>query len=74
MHGHSLSGKGGRKVKKMVVVPLSDPGIKIDTSKIPSYTATDLAQAALAAVKQAYQRPEVREEYERWKAERERSS
>lgn len=74
MYGHPLSSKGGRKVKKIVVVPLSDPGIKIATGKIPTYTATDLAQAALSAVKQAYQRPEVREEYERWKAERERRS
>ncbi|MBQ6611897.1 MAG: hypothetical protein IJH70_15865 [Oscillospiraceae bacterium] len=61
-------------MKKIVVVPLSDPGINIDTRKIPSYTATDLAQAALSAVRQDYQRPEVREEYERWKAERERRS
>ncbi len=61
-------------MKKMVVIPLSDSGIKITTSKIPAYTATDLAQAAFSAVKQAYQQPEIREEYERWKAERERRS
>lgn len=40
------------------------------TKEIPSSVQFTLAQAAFEAIKRDFERPEVREDYERWKAAR----
>lgn len=47
-------------------VPVCDP------AKIPTATARVVGQTIFNAVAQAFQSPEVQEDYRRWKAERER--
>lgn len=56
--------------KKEPVAVMVKSGGKIDVDSIPPYAAMNLAQAAYNAAKEAYQRPEIRADYERWKAER----
>lgn len=43
-----------------------------NTAAIPRGTARVMGQCILDAVAQAFQRPDVQEDYLRWKAERER--
>lgn len=40
------------------------------TNEIPQSVQFTLAQAAFEAIKRDFERPEVREDYERWKAAR----
>lgn len=40
------------------------------TKEIPQSVQFTLAQAAFEAIKRDFERPEVREDYERWKAAR----
>ncbi len=50
----------------------ADPGKPhINTSEIPNHVQFSLAQAVYLAIQQDLQRPEFREGYLRWKAERE---
>lgn len=57
--------------RKLIAVPVdTGTAVHIDTSKISAHTATSLAQAALAAIQRDYLRPEIQEDYQRWKAER----
>ncbi len=48
--------------------------VHIDVNLIPKYVAENLAQSAYQAVRRAYDDPEIRAGYERWKAERETKS
>lgn len=45
-----------------------------DPSKIPAYVAKDIGRTIYDAVVLAFQQPGVREDYQRWKAERERGA
>ncbi len=45
--------------------------VHIDVNLIPKYAAENLAQSVYQAVRRAYDDPEIRAGYERWKAERE---
>lgn len=56
--------------KKEPVAVMVKSSRRIDVDSIPPYVAMNLAQAAYNAAKEAYQRPEIRADYERWKAER----
>lgn len=57
-------------MKKMKAVLVRNDG-HIDVNLIPGYAAENLAQSAYQAVRRAYEDPEFRAEYERWKVERE---
>lgn len=57
-------------MKKMKAV-LTQGDVHIDVNLIPGYVAENLAQSAYQAVRGAYEDPEIRAGYERWKAERE---
>ena len=46
------------------------PAPRLDTGKVPRHIKTTLAQALFDAINADFQRPEVRADYERWKAER----
>jgi hypothetical protein len=58
-------------MKNRIAVPV-DPGtrITINTDVIPAHSAMSLAQATLAMVKREFAKPGVREDFERWMAER----
>lgn len=59
-------------MRELIAVPVdTGTAVHIDTSKISAHTATSLAQAALAAIQRDYLRPDIQEDYQRWKAERE---
>lgn len=57
-------------MKKMKAVPVRN-NMCIDVNLIPGYAAENLAQSAYRAIRRAYDDPEIRAGYERWKAERE---
>lgn len=42
----------------------------VNTKEIPQSVRYTLAQAAFEAIKRDFEQPEVREDYERWKAAR----
>lgn len=44
--------------------------VEIDTASIPAYTGVHIAQFTLEALRRDYARPEVQEEYQKWKAAR----
>ena len=46
------------------------PAPRLETGKVPRHIKTTLAQALIDAINADFQRPEVREDYERWKAGR----
>ena len=57
--------------KNLRAVPV-DPGIRItiNTDAIPDYVAMNLAQAVIEMAKREFEKPGVREDFERWKKER----
>lgn len=58
-------------MKELKAVPVSSGTVvSINTGSISAHTATSLAQSALAAIQRDYLRPEIQEDYRRWKAER----
>lgn len=59
--------------KKTTVPVDSGTPVHINTGDIPAYVAVNLAQAASAAIHRAWENPEIRADYERWKEERRRS-
>lgn len=61
-------------MRRMTTVPVdSGTQVHINTSDIPAHVATNLAQAVFEAIHREYADPEVQADYQRWKAERERS-
>lgn len=61
-------------MKELKAVPVSSGTVvRIDTGSISAHTATILAQSALAAIQRDFLRPEIQEDYRRWKAERDSS-
>ena len=56
-------------MKEVKAVLIRDD-VHIDVDLIPGYVAENLAQSAHQAVLKAYEDPEIRAGYERWKAER----
>lgn len=58
-------------MKQLTVVPV-DTGtpVKIDTKKIPGYVAHNIAQVLHKSIWEAWNDPDIRAEYERWKQER----
>lgn len=58
-------------MKRMATVPVdSGTPVQIHTSDIPAFVAVNLAQAAFEALHRAWENPDIREDYERWKAAR----
>lgn len=58
-------------MKRLKTVPEgSGTTVHINTSDIPAHVATNLAQALFEAIHREYDDPEVRADFERWKAER----
>ena len=58
-------------MKRLKTVPEgSGTTVHINTSDIPAHIATNLAQALFEALHRDYDDPEVRADFERWKAER----
>ena len=58
-------------MKRLKTVPEgSGTTVHINTSDIPAHVATNLAQALFEALHRDYDDPEVRADFERWKAER----
>lgn len=53
------------------VVPVADT-VQIDPSLIPAWVAENLAQAALPGIQRAWRDPEIRADYNRWRAEQAR--
>ena len=56
--------------KELKAVPVSGTMPSINTSTIPIGVKTSIAQTVFEAIQRDFQRPEVREDYGRWKAER----
>ena len=56
--------------KNLKAVPVPGTMPKLDTKKIPKAERENIAQIVFDAVQREFQDPEVRAEYERWKAER----
>lgn len=60
-------------MRRLTTVPESSgTTVHINTSDIPAHVATNLAQALFEAIHREYDDPEVRADFERWKAERQR--
>lgn len=58
-------------MKEPIAVPFkTNSEVRIDTASIPAHTAANIARTALDAILKDYFRPEVQEDYQRWKAER----
>ncbi len=58
-------------MKQKTTVPVdSGTPVKIRTGDIPALVTMNLAQAAFEAIHRAWENPVIREDYERWKAER----
>jgi hypothetical protein len=59
-------------MRELTAVPV-DPGTKISiqTREVPACVRVTLAQTLFEAIHRDFERPEVRADYERWKAERE---
>lgn len=56
---------------RKITVPVdSGTPVQIKTSNIPAFVAVNLAQSAFTAIHKAWENPEIRADYERWKAER----
>lgn len=53
-------------MKAVLIAPASP----LDTAQIPAHVARNLAQAAHRAILRDWNDPEIRADYERWKAER----
>ena len=49
---------------------LLTPAAPLDTAQIPAHVARNLAQAAHRAILRDWNDPEIRADFERWKAER----
>ena len=49
---------------------LITPAAPLDTAQIPGHVARNLAQVAHRALLRDWDNPEIRADYERWKAER----
>lgn len=49
---------------------LITPAAPLDTAQIPAHVARNLAQAAHRAILRDWNDPEIRADFERWKAER----
>lgn len=61
-------------MKPKTTVPVdSGTQVQIETSDIPAFVAVNLAQAAFEALHRAWENPAIQADYQRWKAERERS-
>lgn len=56
-------------MKKMKAV-LIQSDVHIDVNLIPGYVAENIGQSAYQAVRRAYDNPEIRADFERWKAEK----
>lgn len=50
---------------------LITPASPLDTAQIPGHVARNLAQVAHKAILRDWSNPEIRADFERWKAERE---
>ncbi len=50
----------------------TDASVRIETNEIPSYASKSIAQEALNAIHYAWEDPQIREDYFRWKAERQK--
>lgn len=58
-------------MNRMTMEPVdSVTPVHINTSDIPAFVSVNLAQAAFEAIHRAWEDPAIREDYERWKAER----
>ena len=58
-------------MKRLTTVPdSSGTQVKIRTGDIPAHVAENLAQALFEAIHREYSDPEVRADFERWRAER----
>lgn len=61
-------------MRRLTTVPVdSGTPVHINTSDIPAYVATNLAQAVFEAIHREYMTPEVQADYQRWKAQREQA-
>ncbi|MGN0706614.1 MAG: hypothetical protein ACI4JC_01260 [Faecalibacterium sp.] len=59
------------KKNRLVAVPASGTEAPVlDTRKVPSYIKQNIGQVVFDAIQRDFQRPEVKADYERWKAER----
>lgn len=58
---------------KKIAVPVdSGTQVQVNTGDIPAFVAVNLAQATFEALHRAWENPAIREDYEWWKAERQR--
>ena len=55
-----------RELKAVLITPAAP----LDTAQIPAHVARNLAQVAHRALLRDWDNPEIRADYERWKAER----
>jgi hypothetical protein len=60
-------------MNELKAVPvLTCPAPRINHGAIPRHTQSNIARLVLDAVQRDFQRPEIKEDYERWLAQRER--
>ena len=58
-------------MERMTAVPVNTgTTVQIDTKKIPGYVAHNIAQVLHKSIWEAWNDPDIRAEYERWKQER----
>lgn len=58
------------KEPELVIVTPVDQRPELDTEKVPGHAQDTLARALLAAITREFQRPEVQEDYRRWRKAR----
>ncbi len=56
--------------KNIKAVPTTGTMPRLDTKKIPKAERVNIGQLVFDAVQREFQNPEIRAEYERWKANR----
>lgn len=57
--------------KELKAVPVNTGTIpRINTSAIPQGPKTSIAQVVFEAIQRDFQRPEIQEDYQRWKSQR----
>lgn len=57
-------------MKNLKAEPVGGEIPRLNVRAVPQYERKNLAQIVFEAVQREFQRPEVREEFEHWKAER----
>lgn len=50
----------------------TDASVRIEINEIPAYATKSLAQSVLEAIHYAWEDPQTREDYFRWRAERQK--